>query len=132
MADAVEITGTVFKDGSATLMARVIGADAAAVLQADIDSISYTIYLLDQADPDTATPVDGHEDVACAVADTIHDTLQDDDRWTLDAIGYNFRHVLAVAAHAAFATAGRNYRIVFTLTPAAGEVVLVRFRVHCT
>jgi len=131
MADAKDIQGTVFRDGSATLLARVVGADAAAIVQADISTITYTVYLLDQADPDSGTLVTGHSAVACAVADTIFDTLQDDDLWTDDALGYNFRHVLAVAANPAFATAGRNYRIVFTLTPVAGEVILVRFRLFC-
>lgn len=131
MADAVEITGTVFKLGSATLLGRVVGADAAAIAQADISTITYTITLLDQADPDSGTAIAGHSAVVVVVAATIFDTLQDDDLWDVDHVGYNFKHVLAVAANPAFATAGRNYRIVFTLTPVAGEVILVRFRLHC-
>ena len=131
-AQAADITGTVFKNGSATLMARVVGADGAAIVQADISAITYTITLLDQADPDSGTAITGHSAVALVVAATIFDTLQDDDLWDdADAIGYNFKHVLAVAANPAFATAGRNYRIVFTVTPVAGEVILVRFRLHC-
>lgn len=131
MASAAEIRGTVFKNGSATLLGRVVGADGSAIQQADVSTITYTVALLDETDPDSETAVEGHEDESCVVADTIFDTLQDDDLWEVDAIGFNFRHVVAVSENPAFATAGRNYRIVFTFTPVAGEVILVRFRLYC-
>lgn len=131
MADATDIRGTVFKNGSATLLARVVGADGSAVQQADIDSAEYTVYLLDETDPDAGTPVTGHTAEAAAVASLIYDALQTDDLWgDADATGYNFRHTLDVADNQAFAAAGRSYRIVFELTPAAGQVILVRFRVY--
>ena len=80
--------------------------------------------------PDGQTPVTGHSGVSLPVSAVIFNTLQTDALWTRDAIGYNFKHVLEVAAHPAFAVAGRSYRIVYELTPAAGQVILVRFRVH--
>ena len=131
MASAAEIRGTVFKNGSATLLARVVGADGSVLTQSDVSTITYTVALLDDTDPDSEAAVDNHEDVACVVADTIFDTLQDDDLWDVDHEGYNFKHVLDVSSSAAFATAGRSYRITFTITPAAGQVILVRFRVYC-
>jgi hypothetical protein len=79
---------------------------------------------------DGQTPLAGHSAVSLAVAGVVYDALQTDPIWTRDAIGYNFRHVLDVSAHAAFPTAGRAYRIVYELTPASGQVILVRFRVH--
>jgi len=136
MAAAQDILGTVFKDGSATLVARVVGADGSVIQQADVSAIAYTVYLLDDSDPDSGTAVDGHEDEACVVADTIFDSLQSGEMWKdaagnyIDQIGYNFRHVLDVSSDQAFAAAGRNYRIVFTLDMAAGQDVLVRFRLH--
>lgn len=130
MADAADIHGVVFKNGSATLMARLVGADGSAIQQADIASAKYTVYLLDETDPDAATAVTGHTDAAVAVASLIFDALQNDDLWDVDATGYNFKHLLNITANQAFATAGRVYRIVFELTPAAGQVILVRFRVH--
>jgi len=130
MADAQDTHGTVFKNGSATLLARVVGAAGAAVTQTDIASAKYSIYLLDDDDPDSQTPVAGHSGVSLTVSAVIFDTLQTDALWTKDTIGYNFMHVLEVAAHAAFAVAGRTYRIVYELTPAAGQVILVRFRVN--
>jgi len=129
MADASDIRGTVFKNGSATLLARVVGANAAVIVQADIASAAYTVTLLDDDDPAAGAAVEGHTDVAVDVAGLIFDTLQTDDLWDVDAIGYNFKHVLDVAENQAFATAGRNYRVVFQLTPNSGQVLLVRFKV---
>jgi hypothetical protein len=130
MADAQDIHGTVFKNGSAILLARVVGAAGAVVTQGDIASLKYSIYLLDDDDPDCQTPVPGHTDVALSVSAVLFNILQTDALWTQDTGGYNFKHALDVAAHPAFAVAGRHYRIVYELAPAAGQVILVRFRVH--
>jgi hypothetical protein len=130
MTHAADIFGTVFKNGSATLLARVVGADGSAIQQADIASAKYSVYLLDDDDPDAATAVTGHEGVSIEVASLIFDTLQTGGGWEVDETGYNFKHVLDVSANQAFSVAGRSYRIVFELTPAAGQIILVRFRVH--
>ena len=130
MTDAADIPGTVFKEGSATLLARAVGADGSPLTQSDLASATYTVALLDESDPDAATPVTGHTDVAVDVASLVYDTLQNDDLWDVDEEGYNFKHVLDVSANQAFATAGRSYRITFELVPASGQVILVRFRVH--
>jgi len=130
MANASDIYGVVFKTGSATLLARVVGADGTPIMQSDLSSAAYTIYLLDENDPDVGTPIAGHTDVAVAVASLIYDTLQNDDLWDVDEVGYNFKHVLDVSGNQAFAAAGRSYRVVFRLAPTGGQVILVRFRVH--
>ena len=130
MADATDIQGTVFKNGSATMLARVVGANGARVVQDDIASAAYTVYLLDEGDPDAGTAVAGHTDVALSVASLIHNNLRTDALWDVDSTGYNFKHVLDVSANQAFTEAGRSYRIVFRLTPTSGQVILVRFRVH--
>ena len=130
MADASDIHGVVFKNGSATFLARVVGAQGTPVTQANVASAKYTAYLLDENDPDTATAVAGHTNVAVDVASLIYDSLQNDDLWDVDQTGYNFKHVLDVSADQAFTTAGRTYRVVFELTPSSGQVILVRFRVH--
>ena len=130
MPDAQDIHGTVFKNGSATLLARVVEPAGAIVTQGDIASLKYSVYLLDDEDPDLQTPVAGHSDVPLAVSAILFNILQTDGLWTKDTSGYNFKHVLEVATHPAFAVAGRSYRIVYELAPATGQVILVRFRVH--
>ena len=130
MANASDIHGVVFKNGSATFLARVVGVQGTCITQANIASAKYTVFLLDENDPDAATPVTGHTDVAVDVASLVYDGLENDDLWDVDDVGYNFKHVLDVAAHQPFATAGRTYRVVFELTPTSGQPILVRFRVH--
>ena len=130
MADASDIHGVVFKNGSATLLARVVGAQGTPVTQSNVASARYTAYLLDENDPDAATPITGHTDVAVDVASLVYNSLQNDELWDVDQAGYNFKHVLDVSTHPAFTAAGRTYRIVFELPPTSGQVILVRFRVH--
>jgi len=130
MADASDIHGVVFKNGSATLLARVVGDDASPVTQVQLASAAYTVYLLDENDPDSGTAVSGHTDVAVDVASLVYDALQTDAIWDVDQTGYNFKHVLDVSAAQAFSTAGRTYRVVFRLVPTSGQAILVRFRVH--
>ena len=124
----MDIYGTAFKNGSATLLARS-SARAANIVQADLSAIQYTVYLFDDQDPDSRDAVAGSQR-GVAVADVVFDTLQTDAIWTVDTTGYNFRHVLDVAAHQAFAIAGRRYLVEYQLTPAVGQVILVRFRIN--
>lgn len=130
MVDASDIHGVVFKNGSATLLARVVGADGSPVTPAQIASAAYTVWLLDENDADSGTAVAGHTDVPLEVASLVCEGLQNDAIWDVDQTGYNFKHVLDVSADPAFAVAGRSYRIVFRLVPVASQVILVRFRVH--
>jgi hypothetical protein len=130
MADAIDIYGTAFKNGSAVLLARIVDQRGINVVQADLSAIKYTVYLLDGQNPDSRTAVTGHTNVSLLVANCIFDTLQTDPIWTVDAIGYNFRHVLDVSAHPAFAIAGRRYLIEYQLSPTAGQAILVRFRLN--
>ena len=130
MADAADIYGAAFKHGSATLLARIVGAGGANIVRADISAIQYTVYLLDDQDPDARSGVTGHTDVALSVAAAVFNTLQTDPRWTVDATGYNFCHVLDVSAHQAFTIAGRRYLVEYRLTPSVGQVIVVRFRIN--
>ncbi|MGW8256757.1 MAG: hypothetical protein ACWGMZ_04655 [Thermoguttaceae bacterium] len=130
MAEAIDIYATTFKNGSATMMARIVGSDAANITQADIATINYSVYLLDDQDADNRTTVTGHSQVNLPVYQVVFDTLQTDATWTVDTIGYNFRHELDVSVDPAFAVAGRRYLIEYVLTPVAGQVILVRFRIN--
>jgi len=130
MPEAQDIHGTVFKNGSATFLARVVKADGSLVTQADLSAAKYSVSLLDDQDPDAQTAVPGHQQAALSVSEVIYDTLQTGAIWTRDSIGYNFKHVLDVSGQQAFAIAGRSYRVLYELTPTSGQVLVVRFRVH--
>ncbi len=129
MPSALDIFGTVFKNDSVILMARVVGDDGLPITKATISSIEYTVYLLNEANPDTLTPVTGHTSVAVTVGDTLYDVLQIDELWDADTEGYNFKHVLDVSSNQAFVTAGVYYQVRFTLTPASGQDIIIRFKV---
>jgi len=129
MPNAADTLGTVFVNGTAALLARVVGYDAAPVVQADISAIEYTIFELDDTDATVRTPVDGHEAVSLIVADVIFDTLQTDGVWTADAEGYNFLHIVDITSTQAFTTVEKQYLVEFSLTPVAGQPILVRFRI---
>ncbi len=129
MADAADIYGKAFKNGSATLLARVVGSDGVAITRSDVASARYSVYLLDDHDADARQVLAGHDGVSLAVADVVFDSLQTDALWTVDSTGYNFRHVVDVSANQAFSAAGRRFLVEFTLTPSAGQVILVRFRI---
>ncbi len=93
MAGAKRIPVTVVKDCNAALRAYVTKTKALAITQADITSITYTI-----TDTSDGSPVSGHNNVTIQKTDVIYDALQTptlDASWTIDDIGYNFRHVLA-------------------------------------
>jgi hypothetical protein len=130
MAEAMDIYGTAFKNGSATLMARIVGAAGANITQADIAAIRYSVYMLDDQNPDGRAAVAGHSQVALPVYQVVFNSLQNDATWTVDAVGYNFRHVLDISSHPAFAVAGRRYLIEYALTPIAGQIILVRYRIN--
>lgn len=130
MAEAIDIFGAAFKNGSATLMARIVGPGGVNITQADIATIKYSIYLLDDQDPDSRTPVTGHSQITLPVYQVIFNTLQTDATWTVDSVGYNFKHVLDVAGQPAFPLAGRRCLIEYSLTPLTGQIILVRYRIN--
>lgn len=130
MAEAQDTYGTAFKNSTVTLMARVVGANNANIVPADITGILYNVFLLDDRDADSRTPVTGHTDVPLTISDVIFSTLQLDAKWTVDSTGYNFRHTPDVLNYPAFAAAGRRYLVEYCLTAAIGQKILVRFRIN--
>ena len=123
--------GTVQKGGTATCLARVVGEDAVAINQTAISTATYSVFLLDDDDPDSRTAVDGHDGESLVISSIIFNSLQTDARWTVDDTGYNFRHTIEVSADNAFTIAGRNYLVEYRLLPSAGQVIIVRFRLNC-
>jgi hypothetical protein len=117
------------RNGSLLLLARIVNWDNAAIQQADVASISYTVRLIDEDDEYTTTVVSGHDGVAIAVADAIYDTLQTDSVWSVDSTGYNFKHQLDVSSNQAFATRGRAYFVDVAITPVSGQVIRATWRV---
>jgi hypothetical protein len=121
-----DIRYTVFKGGTIGLYARVLAWDGDDLTQADVTSLAYTIYSLDEHDARTA--VAGHTAVALDKTAVIWDAVQSDE-WASD---WNFKLIPDISPNVAFAAAGTNALVEVTITPATGEVILVRFRVKIT
>lgn len=131
MSMATDIRGTVFKNGPAVLMGRVVGPDGDAVAQSDIASARYSVLEIDHIDHDTLSPVAGHDNVELDVEEVFYDSLQTGGPWSVDATGYNFRHDLDVATDEAFTSAGVDYQVRYEVTPVAGQKIVFRFLVKC-
>ncbi len=130
MSQAKDIFGTAFKNGSAVLMARIVDAAGANVQQAGLAAIEYTIYELDPCRPDQLVAVAGHDGVSLTVANVIFNSLQTGGLWTVDDVGYNFRHEINVGVSEAFPKAGVQYQVRYELTPTAGQKTIVRFQLR--
>jgi hypothetical protein len=130
MPEARDYYGKVFQNGSGVFLARLVGPSGEVLTPGDVSSIAYSIDLLDPRDPDARTPVEGHQQATVTAGDVLFDMLQRDAVWTRDSVGYNFRHEPDVSQHEAFAAAGRTYLVTYTVLPAAGQRILMRFRVQ--
>lgn len=128
--DAADIYCTVHKNGTATFLARVIGPSGEPLAPTEVFAASYSLSLLDDREPDARSAVTGHDEVALTVADVLLPALETGALWTRDGLGYNFRHTLNVSTHPAFTIAGRRYLLEYRLVPAAGQAILLRFRIH--
>ena len=130
MPDAAEIYGIVFQKASATLLARVLGADGNPITPSQITAARYSVALVDDEDPTLLSPIPGHWEVALTPSTIIFATVQKDALWSVDETGYNFRHILDVTHAPAFPEAQRTYRVEYRLTPQTGQEIVVRFRLR--
>jgi hypothetical protein len=130
MPQANDIFGTAFKNGSAVLLARIVDSAGVVVQQAGVSAIEYSVFELDPCRPDELTVVAGHDGVSLVVADVIFDSLQTGGLWTVDEIGYNFRHEIDVSADEAFPKAGAQYQVRYEITPTSGQKTTVRFQLR--
>jgi hypothetical protein len=131
MALARDFQGTVFRNGSAVLLARVVDSHGDNLNQASLASASYTIFALEPNEPESLTPVEGHVGVALDVEDVIFDVLQTGNGWTVDEVGYNFRHELDISDDEAFTETGRVYQIRYELLPVTGQKLVFRYCLKC-
>lgn len=103
-------------ENSATIiLARVVGADGAPIVHADI--VGFTVKVFDRDATDTPTYSDTPD-----VAEVVYDELQVDARWSIDAIGYN----LAIGLPGSALPIGdHNYRAEIKVTPVTGDAYYV-------
>jgi hypothetical protein len=121
----------VFRNGTAALMARVVTAAGEPINQASVDLAEYSIFERNLDDPNDLTAVAGHENVALDVETVVFDEPVDDEAWTVDEEGYNFRHEIDATLDEPFPKAGAVYQVRYELTPVTGQKVVFRFQVRC-
>ena len=129
MAGATDIQGTVFQQATATFMARVENSAGANLNQAAVAAIEYTISIVGH--DDLLNTIPGHEKIVLDKTNVLFDALQNDSTWTVDSVGYNFRHEIDVSQHEAFPQAGEIYQVRYEVTPVTGQKIIFRFRVRC-
>ncbi len=111
-------TAVVWEDGTAILMARILGADGTAVDQSDVSTIDLEVFDLNSSTPKIAVRSE-----SLTVSVVIFNTLVTSDaRWTVDTTGYNF---LYTAPASDFVDGNRNYRFKFRVVATTGEVGFV-------
>ena len=130
MPQASDIFGTAFKNGSAILMARIVDSAGAYIQQSGLSAIKYSTYELDPCRPNNVVVVTGHDAVSLSVGGVVYDSLQTGGLWTIDGVGYNFRHQIDVSQNEAFPKAGTLYQVRYELTPTTGQKSIIRFQLR--
>jgi len=131
MAVAKDIQGTVFQNATATFMARLESSAGVNLDRAAVATIQYTISEISLVDPGEQLAIIGHENVLLDKTAVIYDALQNDATWTVDAIGYNFRHEIDVSQYEAFLVVGAVYQVRYEIVPVVGQKIIFRFCVRC-
>lgn len=101
-----------WEDAALWVAARVEDIEGGVVVRADVTSVTLKVFDRDGGNVVTLTQT-------LVVAGALFDTLQTaDPRWTEDAVGYNFAHVIPASA---FPKGDRRYRCEFVFDPASGD-----------
>ncbi|HEY4232619.1 MAG TPA: hypothetical protein VGM76_04280 [Lacipirellulaceae bacterium] len=127
MIGSSEMNGAAIASQSAILMARIVDAAGRSVERSDIASVRYLILEIDAAQPDVAVVVTGHDRVRLDVDAVIYDALEFGGLWSIDELGYNFRHEIVVVPTATFPKPHAHYQVVYELVSAAGQTASIRF-----
>ncbi len=126
MSEPFKIQGSIWEDGSATILARLVGRGASGVAvvgegnalqKADVSAIVGKVYFLDSPTPETPLS----PSLTVTVAGNCFDTLQTDASWTVDVTGYNLAHDLA----ATYFTPPGLYRVQYLVTCLGGRVFAI-------
>lgn len=103
-------------ESSVTLLARLQDAHSNDVLAEYVTSVAVKVFDKTLGTQTyTTTPT---------VSTVIFDTIQEDARWTVDGIGYNFAFTVPGSA---LPTGGTTYRVEILITPASGDPFFVLY-----
>jgi hypothetical protein len=128
---ATENRGVAKNAEVAVLTARLVDAARRRLQPIAVGSITYSLRLVDARKNGGQQPAAGHEEGVLDVRDVIFDTLQTGEDWTVDDIGYNFRHRISLRTeNESFCWRAVRYEIRYEIILATGEKSVVVFRVR--
>jgi hypothetical protein len=131
MATAVGTCGKALASGSIVLMARIVDRAGATIRPSDVKAIDYSAYEVDPYWPEQLTAVRGHRAVRLDVGDVLFDSPQVGRSWSVDNVGYNFRHEIRFARGRTLPTNDERYEVVYQLALFNGRRIAVRFKLRC-
>jgi hypothetical protein len=79
------------------LMARLMAGPGVVAWPAHVERITYSLYACDPHRPARRRIVGGQKGVAVKVNNVLFDSLQKCPLWTVDSLGYNFRHAFDIS-----------------------------------
>jgi hypothetical protein len=120
--------GMAIENGYAVLMARIVDCHGRTIQRKDVAAIAYWIYERASQRPGRLQAVDGHDGVELDVAIVLSDALQTCRLWSVDAVGYNFRHEIDVLQADVLTEPGKHFDICYEFAPQLGEKVIIRFQ----
>ena len=113
------VRGSCWEGCNFTCMARMEGADAAAITQSSVSSIDGKVF-------DKNSSTDTETTLTVAVATSVFNTLQTDARWDVDATGYNFRFTVPGSS---IPDGGKTYIVEYVFTMADGSIEAAVFEI---
>jgi hypothetical protein len=115
---------------SVFLLARIVDCAGMSVQRIDVEAIEYSLYELDPYRPNNCAAVRGHQAIKLPVQRVIIDSLHTG-QWTVDDVGYNFRHKINFNQDEPFARAGMLYDVRYDLTLTSRHFASMRFCIRC-
>jgi|KBSMisStaDraftv2_1062788.scaffolds.fasta_scaffold865168_2 hypothetical protein len=104
---------TALEDHPVTLLAQIRNLqDGSLIQQSNLSSIDFRIFDLESVTPHIPTSTG-----SVSIVNSVFDTLQLDDRWNVDARGFNFAHTQPATA---FNTGSRTYDLEYEFNPTGG------------
>jgi hypothetical protein len=130
MPQTSDLCETVFENGVAVLMARIVDATGRRVRRNQVKSIAYAIFEVDIESGEPGRVVRRHDGAFLDVDAVFLDSLICDEAWYLDVSGYNFRHEICANADGSFPRRRTRYEIRYLFIPKLGEPIVIRFSVR--
>jgi hypothetical protein len=118
--------------GSIVLMARVVDRAGAAIRPPDVMAIEYSAYEVDPFWPEQLTVMRGHNAAPLDACRVLFDSPQVGRYWSLDDVGYNFRHELTCDWREPLPHAQQRFEVAYQLTMMSGCRTTVRFKLRCS